>query len=161
MISSVRVMQIKQGKNAGQKMARFVLEDLDGRVAVTCFARTYQNLRDQIVDDAIVFVSARIDEKSEDRALLLDELEPAETVVRREVAGLVLHLRGHLCGEATLARIGTVCERHRGQQHLHFDVEEGDTVHRLRSDCSIRVTDELLDEFALTVGPENMSFTRR
>jgi DNA polymerase-3 subunit alpha len=160
MISSVRVLQIKQGKNAGQKMARFVLEDLDGRLPVTCFARTYQNLRDEIVDDAIVFVSARIDEKSEDRALLLEQLEPAAAVVRREVAGLVLHLRGHLCGEATLARIGEVCDRHRGQQHLHFDVEEGDTVHRLRSDCSIRITDELLDEIALTVGPENMSFTR-
>ncbi len=161
MVSSVRVLQIKQGKNAGQKMARFVLEDLDGRVAVTCFSRAYQSMKDRIVDDAIVFLSARIDEKSDERALLLDQIEPAAEVVRREVGGLVLHLRSHLTTDATLARIAALCDRYRGHQTLHFDVEEGETVHRVRSDCNIHVTDDLLDEFALTIGPENMSFTRR
>ena len=42
MISSVRVLQIRSGRNAGQKMARFQLEDLDGTIPVTCFARAYQ-----------------------------------------------------------------------------------------------------------------------
>jgi hypothetical protein len=31
----------------------------------------------------------------------------------------------------------------------------------VRCDASIQVSDALLDEFALVVGPENMSFTRR
>ena len=61
----------------------------------------------------------------------------------------------------TLERIGAICERHRGNQSLHLDVEEDGHVHRVRSDASIHVTDALLDEFALAVGPENMSFTRR
>ncbi|MGE3172931.1 MAG: DNA polymerase III subunit alpha [Planctomycetota bacterium] len=161
MVSSVRVLQIKQGRNAGQKMARFVLEDLDGQVPVTCFSRAYQTHKDRIVDDAIVFLTARIDEKSEDKALLLDLIEPANEVVRREVAGIVLHLRGHLCGAATLDRIAELCDRYRGQQHLHLDVEEGETVHRIRVDANIHVTDDLLDAFALTVGPDNMSFTRK
>ncbi|MEQ1631740.1 MAG: DNA polymerase III subunit alpha, partial [Planctomycetota bacterium] len=161
MVSSVRVLQIKQGKNAGQKMARFQLEDLDGQIAVTCFARAYQKHKDRIIDDEIVFLSGRIDEKSEEKALLLDEIEQAVEVVRREVAGLVLLLRGHLVTEGTLERIAAICERHRGNQTLHLDVEEEGHVHRVRCDANIRVSDDLLDEFALTVGPENMSFTRR
>jgi DNA polymerase III alpha subunit len=128
---------------------------------VTCFARAYQKLKDRIVDDAIVFLSGRIDEKSEEKALLLDEIEPANEVVRREVSGLILLLRGLLVSEGTLERIGAICERHRGNQSLHLDVEEDGHVHRVRSDASIHVTDALLDEFALAVGPENMSFTRR
>ena len=161
MVSSVRVLQIKQGKNAGQKMARFQLEDLDGQIAVTCFARAYARLKERIVDDAIVFLSGRIDEKSEEKALLLDEIEPAAEVVRREVAGLVLSLRGHLVSDGTLSRIASVCEQYRGNQSLHLDVEEDGHVHRVRCEATINVSDGLLDEFALILGPDNMSFARR
>ncbi|MBX3462418.1 MAG: DNA polymerase III subunit alpha [Planctomycetes bacterium] len=160
MISSVEIKAIKNGPNAGQKMARFLLEDLDGQVPVTCFARAYATLKDRIVDDAIVFLTGRLDAKSEDRALLLDQVEPANEVVRREVAGLVLHLHGHLATDANLDRIGEVMARHRGQQHLHLDVEDGDSCVRVRADSGVRVSDALLDELALLVGPENMSFTR-
>ncbi|HEB54189.1 MAG TPA: DNA polymerase III subunit alpha, partial [bacterium] len=94
MITAPRVLQIKQGKNAGKKMAKFLLEDLDGQVPVTCFARTYEQVREHIVEDAIVFVTARRDKNSDEPALLLDQLEAANEVVRREVAGIVLNLEG-------------------------------------------------------------------
>jgi DNA polymerase-3 subunit alpha len=160
MISSVRVLQIKQGKNAGQKMARFLLEDLQGQVQVTCFARAFAQVKDRIVEDAIVFLTGRIDSNSEERALLLDQIEPALEVVRREVAGLVLHLRGSLATDANLDRIEEVVERHRGQQHLHLDIADGGTCYRVRAESGVRVDDALLDDLALLVGPENMSFTR-
>jgi len=160
MVSSVRVLQIKQGKNAGQKMARFLLEDLDGAVPVTCFARTYQTTKDRIVDDAIVFLSGRVDGQGEERAVLLDQLEPAAEVVRREVAGVVLHLCGQLTEPPALERIFAVVGRHQGQQQLHLDIEERGHCQRVRTDCNVRITDELLDDLALTVGPDNMSFTR-
>ncbi|HEX6810427.1 MAG TPA: DNA polymerase III subunit alpha [Planctomycetota bacterium] len=160
MISSVRVMQIKQGKNAGQKMARFQLEDLDGQVSVTCFARNYATMKDRIVDDAIVFVSGRIDGSAEERSLLLDQLEPADEVVRREVAGLVLHLHGNLATDGNLERIAQALSNHRGQQRVHLDVDDGNDCYRVRTDDGVRVTEGLLDDLALLVGSENMSFTR-
>ncbi|MBK8098946.1 MAG: DNA polymerase III subunit alpha [Planctomycetes bacterium] len=160
MVSGVRVLQIKQGKNAGQKMARFQLEDLEGQVPVTCFARAFQTAKDRIVEDAIVFLTGRIDANSEEKALLLDQIEPAAEVIRREVAGLVLFLHGGLTTEGTLLRIAEAGERHRGQQHLHLDVEEDGTCYRIRTDAGIHISEALLDEVSLIVGPENMSFTR-
>ncbi len=160
MVSSVRIVPIKNGPNAGKKMARFLLEDLEGQVPVTCFARAFETAKDRIVEDAIVFLSGRLDAKSEERALLLDQIEPASEVVRREVAGLVLHLHGSLATEANLARIDATVDRHRGQQHLHLDVDDGDDCFRVRAEAGVRVSDQLLDELALLVGPENMSFTR-
>jgi len=160
MISSVRVLQIKQGRNAGQKMARFLLEDLCGQVQVTCFSRTFAKAKDRIVEDAIVFLTGRIDANSDEKAVLLDQIEPATEVVRREVAGLVLHLQGSLATETQLDRIADVCDRHRGQQHLHLDIAEGDDCLRVRCDNGIRVTDELLDDLAPLIGADNMSFTR-
>ncbi len=51
-----------------------------------------------------------------------------------------------------------------------FNYQEGGAViwfevtssnrYRVRTEAGIRVTDELLDELALLVGPQNMSFTR-
>ncbi len=161
MVSGVRVMQIKQGKNAGQKMARFLLEDLHGQVAVTCFARAYATLKDRIVEDAIVFLSGRMDKNSEEPALLLDQIEPAAEVMRREVAGLVLHLSGATASEANLGRIMEIVERFRGQHHLHLDIEEDGNCYRVRCEQGVRIGDELLDELALLVGPELMSFTRQ
>jgi DNA polymerase-3 subunit alpha len=152
MISSVRVLQIKQGKNAGQKMARFQLEDLDGQVAVTCFARTYAQVKDRLVDDAIVFLNGRLDANSEERALLLDQVEPASEVVRREVAGLVLNLGQATSNESHLARIAAIIDRHRGQQHVHLDVEDGDVCYRVRSETGVRISDDLLDDLAIVVG---------
>ncbi|MEO6594206.1 MAG: OB-fold nucleic acid binding domain-containing protein, partial [Planctomycetota bacterium] len=160
MISSVEIRQIKNGPNAGQKMARFHLEDLDGQVAVTCFAKTYANMKDRIVDDSIVFLTGRLDAKSEEKALLLDQVEAATEVVRREVAGLVLHLRDGLATEGNLVRIAQTVERHRGQQHLHLDVDDGGTCYRVRSDEGVRVSEHLLDELAMLLGPDNISFTR-
>ena len=160
MISSVRVLQIKQGKNAGQKMARFLLEDLDGTVAVTCFARAYAKLKDSIVEDEIVFLQGRLDRGSDEPALLLDQLESATEVMRREVAGIVLHLDAGLAANHNLERIAALAEQHRGQQHLHLDVEDGETCYRVRAENGVRINDELLDELATLIGPDNMSFTR-
>ncbi len=161
MISSVRVIQIKQGKNAGQKMAKFVLEDLHGQIPVTCFARAYATMKDTIVEDAIVFLNARLDKNSEEKALLADSIEPAAEVMRREVAGLVLHLRGNTATEANLERIAEVCERYKGQHHLLLDLDEDGNCYRVRCEQGVRIGDDLLDELALVVGPTNMSFTRQ
>ncbi|MFK7741968.1 MAG: DNA polymerase III subunit alpha [Planctomycetota bacterium] len=160
MISGVRVLQIKQGKNAGKKMAKFLLEDLDGQVGVTCFARSYEKLKDQIVEDAIVFLSGRQDKGSDEPALLLDELDNASEVVRREVAGLVLNLEAAQTTDRALSRLAEVAERYRGNQQLCLDVEDEGRCFRVRTDGGVRVTDDLLDEFAVLVGPDNMSFTR-
>ena len=160
MISSVRVLQIKQGKNAGQKMARFQLEDLDGKVPVTCFARNFATMKDRIIEDAIVFLTGRLDSNSEERALLLDQLEAANEVVRREVAGIVVNLRGEMANESNLQRLAEIANRHRGQQHLLLDVEESGNCYRVRADEGVKVGDALIDELALLVGPTNLSFTR-
>ena len=160
MISGVRIMQIKQGKNAGKKMAKFLLEDLDGQVPVTCFARSYETLKDHIVEDEIVFLTGRQDKGSDEPALLLDALDPAQEVVRREVSGIVLHLEASMASDEFLSRIKGVAEDHKGHQQLNLDVDDEGNCFRIRADEGVKVSDTLLDEFAILVGPNNMSFTR-
>ena len=128
--------------------------------SLTCFARTYENVKDYIVEDEIVFVSARRDKNSDEPALLLDDLMTAEQVVRREVAGLVVNLEGALAAEQNIEKIFEVTDRHKGDQHFHMDIEDNGDWFRVRSDHGVRISEALLDELAILVGPENLSFTR-
>ena len=59
-----------------------------------------------------------------------------------------------------LEDIFEVVEKHKGDAHFHMDIEDDGNWFRVRSDGGVRITDELLDELALLVGPENLSFTR-
>ena len=160
MISGVRILQIKQGKNAGKKMAKFLLEDLEGLVPVTCFARAFETLKEHIVEDEIVFLTGRQDKGSEEPALLLDALDPAAVVVRREVSGIVLHLDASMSTEVFLGRVAAIAESHKGNHQLNLDVEDGEDCFRIRADGGVAISDELIDSFAVLVGPDNMSFTR-
>jgi DNA polymerase-3 subunit alpha len=163
MVSGVRVMQIKSGRNAGQKMARFFLEDLDGRLPVTCFARAYQECKEAIVEDAIVFVTGRIDTQSEELALLLESIVPAQAVVDAEVEAIVLRLsESWQTSPRCLDRIADMIAKHPGRQRVELAVLDGDQVFQVRADpqYSVRVTDDLLDDLAEIVGPGSLSFTK-
>ena len=113
-----------------------------------------------IVEDEIVFITARRDKGSEEPALLLDDLMTAEQVVRREVAGIVVNLEGPLATEQSIERIYEVVEEHKGDQHFHMDIEDDGDWFRVRSDNGVKIDEHLIDALALLVGPENLSFTR-
>ena len=163
MISGIKVLQIKQGRNAGQKMARFQLEDLEGIVQVTCFARQYQEFQRDILEDAIVFVRGRIDGSGEETAILADEIRPASAVIEQEVGSLVLRLPDTALREREIERVAEIAGKHPGAQRLCFEVEQDGAVFGIRADprFNIRVGDELLDRLSEVVGPGALSFARR
>ncbi len=163
MVAGVRILQIKSGRNAGHKMARFYLEDLDGRIPVTCFARAYQECKDAIEEDAIAFVSGRIDGQSEELALLLESITPAQQVVDAEVEAIVVRLtESWHTGPRCLDKIADLIAKHPGPQRVELTVQEGDHLFQVRADrlFSVRVTDDLLDALAALVGPASLSFTK-
>ncbi len=162
MISTVRVMTIKNGRNAGKKMARFLLEDLDNSIPVVVFARTYEVVKDLLEEDSIVFVTGRVDKKEDELGLMLDEVVPAKSILAREVAGIVVHLDANETSDQVMESIQTAAKRCKGEQQLLLEVVDGEEVHRIRADrrYGIQVGDELLDELSIAVGPENLSFVR-
>ena len=65
MVAKIRNIITKQGRNAGSKMAVFVLEDLQGQVEVVIFPETLSKYSDILVQDAVVFVTGKADFKRE------------------------------------------------------------------------------------------------
>jgi DNA polymerase-3 subunit alpha len=162
MVAAVRVAQIRSGPNAGQKMARFRLEDLAGSVAITCFAKTYQKVRSILAEDAIVVVTGRLDSTSDEAALIADEIQTAQQIVDSEVEAIVLRLTQPDLRDDRLERLQRLVAEHRGDHRLLFDVVDGDDTQRISADrrFSVRITDDLIDRLADLVGPGNLGFTR-
>jgi DNA polymerase-3 subunit alpha len=122
---------------AGKRMARFRLEDLEGGVNVTVFPRTWDEVRDLLVDDAIVVCRAKVEERGDDEigtevGLLLQEVMDVDTAIERFEGALMLNLRPE--DRPRLPELGQLLERHRGPRRVFFEVQGDDgRTRRLRS----------------------------
>src|SRR5690606_21624146 len=118
----------------------------------------------KLADDAIVVMRARVDRNGgEEVGLLCDEIDSADDVAAREVHSLVVRLPDVPVHDSVLDRIAEVAERSKGNQRLLFEIQDGEVVQRVRaaSRFSVTVDDDLIDDLATLVGPENLLFVRR
>ncbi|MCB9914410.1 MAG: DNA polymerase III subunit alpha [Planctomycetes bacterium] len=120
---------VKSGRSAGQKMARFRLEDLKGSVNVTVFPRTFAECRESLEEGAVLVCRGKLEEDSEEPAMLLEEVFSLEEALARFEGGLMIHV-GPEDAQA-LERLGETLQAHRGKQPLYFQVT-GDDGHSRR-----------------------------
>jgi DNA polymerase-3 subunit alpha len=78
LVNSVRTIVIKQGKNAGQKMAILTVEDLSGGADGVMFADCYTRHAHLLEDDAPKFLLGRVDLSRGDPQVLVDRLVPID-----------------------------------------------------------------------------------
>jgi DNA polymerase-3 subunit alpha len=163
MISSVRVVTIKSGRNAGQKMAKLRLEDLTGAGNATVFARTYAEVKDLLEEDAILFVKGRAETGGDEPGLLVDEILPVAQVIEQAVAGLVLRLEANEAqNETQLTRLQDLLSSHQGRKMLLLNVpgDQGRVLIRAGKQFGLQVSERLLDDLADFLRPAALSFVR-
>ena len=135
---------VKNGKNAGKKMARFRLEDLHGSVNVTVFPRTFEEVRERLEEGAVAVIRGKVEEDSEEPAMILNEVMTIDEALARFQGGLMINLGPE--DEGMLPRLNEVLSTHRGQQPLFFRVRGSDGAsRRIRAgnDYRVAITNEL------------------
>ncbi|MBI1189319.1 MAG: DNA polymerase III subunit alpha [Tepidisphaera sp.] len=80
MVQSARTIVIRNGKNAGQKMAILTVEDLAGACEVVLFADAYVKFQHLATNEAVVFVLGRLDLSRGDPQIIADRLVPIDCV---------------------------------------------------------------------------------
>jgi DNA polymerase-3 subunit alpha len=92
MLSGVRRVTTKKGDT----MAVATLEDLDAAIELVAFPKSYERYRDLFRDDAMLTITARVDQSKRDETLqlLLETAAPLEAGARSEGAAA----RGHAGG---------------------------------------------------------------
>ncbi|MCB0007784.1 MAG: DNA polymerase III subunit alpha, partial [Anaerolineales bacterium] len=71
MISTLRTLTTKKG----DPMAFATLEDLDGKMDIVLFPRTWQACRDSVAVDQVMLVTGKVQAKGEDVNLIVDRVE--------------------------------------------------------------------------------------
>jgi len=116
MISRVRMVTTKSGRNAGSKLAVLTFEDLTGSIEAIVFSEELSKYRDLIAPDRIVFLSGEVDRKREEPALRVSEVLPLEEGQQKFADALILRVNGDALLPDRLAEVKTICESHRGDR---------------------------------------------
>jgi DNA polymerase-3 subunit alpha len=162
MIAKMRFNVIKNGRQAGKKMAVFTLEDLQGAVDVVVFPGELEKYGDLIAPDQIVFVKAKADQTRERPQLLTDEIIAMDEVTEKLAARVAIKFDSRAVTADRIQEIKSLCEHHRGRSSLFVAIHSDKGKVYANADQKLRVnpTVEFCKKMKQLVGEENMVLTK-
>jgi len=162
MVAKIRYSVTKNGRNAGSKMAVFVLEDLQGTVEVVMFADVLGAYGDKLAVDNIVFVKGRADFRREMPNIIASELISMEEASEKIAAKVKINLDAKDITEEKVARIKTICTKHKGKSPVYVTVTTGRGRVNAVAGRNLRVSPDVdfCKKMEQLVGADNFELTK-
>lgn len=162
MVTQLKTMYPKSGKNTTRKMARFRLEDFDGSVGCVMFADQFERDGALLADESIGFAEASVDLSREEPDLRVERWIPLERAHEEIVSAVVLAPpEGDDARAVSLAR--RLCQEYPGKARLLLDLHPAPRVRALyRIDAKgLRPCRELHDAVTAELGAAGVRFKAR
>ena len=122
MVTHVRHIVTRNGRNAGSKMAVVKLEDLQGNCEVVLFPGVLNEYGDLVEVDKIVFVKGKVDCKREKPNIICNELVSLEEAGEKLSANLWINLNAEEVTKAKMDHIRRLCERYKGKSYVNINM---------------------------------------
>jgi len=164
MITKVRMILPRNGRNAGKKMAVFELQDLQGKCEIVMFADAYERFGAQVATDQVVFVKGKVDHRRETPQVCCDELIPLDQAAERLAARVRVDFEYAQVTEQLIARVRALCEGHRGASCLfvRVDTPAGYRVQAVADErLRVRPDAEFCEKLRTLVGHDRVALLRR
>jgi len=143
MITKIRTHITQKGKNAGSKMAVFVLQDLQGQIEVVLFPETLNKFAPLLTPDTVTFVQGKVDLRRGKPNIIASELIPLDQLGEKLAGKVKIQLDAKDITEQKVAMIKNLCRSHRGQSPVYITVKtEKGSVHAA-ADRSLSVKADL------------------
>ena len=155
MISRLRMVTTKSGRNAGSKLAVLMFEDLTGSIEAIVYSEELEKYRDLIGPDRLVFLRGKVDRRREDPTLRVSEVLSIEEGPARLADAVILNVRGPGMEASSLQRVREICAEHRGDRNLFLRMQTAGqmvTVLRCGAEMSIRPDDAFVREIEAVLG---------
>jgi DNA polymerase III subunit alpha len=139
----------------GMPWASAQVEDLTGGIEVMFFPHTYSALGADIVDDAVVLVTAKVAIRDDRIALIANDLVVPDFSTAQLDRPLAVSLPTRQCTIHKVSALKQVLTRHPGTSHVHLRLVSGDRITTLELDSSLRVTPSsaLMGDLKALLGP--------
>ncbi len=136
-VSGLRPLKTRKG----DRMAVFMLDDIDGSVEVVVFPETFAKHASLIDTDAMLLVRGKLEKDDESARLVATELLPIAALLERTTREIAIHLKVPTHGRTTFEALAELLSRHRGDRrvYLELDVQSQDRPLRVRADVTQRV----------------------
>jgi len=162
MITKIRYNLTKTGRNAGTKMAVFILEDLQGQVDVVMFPDVLNKFNDVLVADNVVFVKGKLDFRRERPNILAVELITLEQVREKLAAKVRIRLDAKDVTKEKVAMIKSICRHHKGRSPVYVAVrtDKGRVYAAADKELSVNPDIDFCRKMRQLVGEENFQLAR-
>ncbi len=162
MITKKRYHTTKRGRNAGAKMAVFILEDLQGQAEVVLFPEVLNKFSRLLVEDTVVFVRGKIDRKREKPNIFAEELIALDEVSEKLAAKVSITLNAESVTKPKVAEIKSICQRHKGKSPLYVSIktEKGSVYAAADKTLSVNPDVDFCRKMRQLVGAENFRLAR-
>ncbi len=162
MISKKRYHITQRGRNAGSKMAVFILEDLQGSVEVVLFPDVLNRYGDLLVEEGTVFVKGKLDYRREKPNIIAVELIALDEVTEKLAAKVKIRLNAEDITKEKIATIKSICQHHRGRSPIYVAVRtnKGRVYAKADRDLSVNPDIDFCREMKQLVGPDNFQLAR-
>jgi DNA polymerase III subunit alpha len=159
-ITALRLLKTKKG----DRMASFVLEDLDGSLETLVFPQTYQEVASRLADDVIVLVKGRAEAQEDAKPkLLAAELMPLEQAKMLEAGQVTVRMPIGDWQRSKAERLREILDAHRGECPVSIElVRPGAFAVTLAAGASYRVKPDtrLREEVEALLGPGALTLSR-
>jgi DNA polymerase-3 subunit alpha len=158
-IASVRPVLIRNGRNAGHKIAILRVEDFTGSVEATVFSDLYAKCRDWLVPDRIAFFMGQVDLRRDTPGFRVREVIPLDEAPLRLSRRLTLDVEAGDALDLVIPALHRVLRAHPGKLPVYFSVripEFGKVVVEAGAEYRIALSPPLLAELAKLLGPERV-----
>jgi DNA polymerase-3 subunit alpha len=165
MIAAATLRVARTGRNAGRKLASLRVEDLTGSAECVAFADQYEKLAHLLVEDAIIFLTGRIDRRRDPAQIIVDDAIPIAEAIEKLAGKVRLRLIG-APDRAALDRLGGLLKAAHGRCPVEVEVTPAG-----RSDLSVLVkasdawsitpTRKLYEDLCGLLKQENVTLIRK
>ncbi len=161
-ITKKRTLITKRGKNAGSRMAVFILEDLQGQVEVVLFPDTLKQYEHYLAEDSVVFVKGKVDHKRENPNIFAYELIKLEEVREKLAAKVRIQLKADDVTKEKALEIKSICLHHRGNSPVYVLVRTDRGSVHTKTDNSLFVNPDVdfCKKMKQLVGEDNFQLTK-
>ena len=162
MVTRIRYNITKNGRNAGAKMAVFVLEDLQGSAEVVLFPDVLSQFGSFLVEDTVVFVKGKTDFRRERPNIIASEVIPLERAREKLAKGVWLRLDAADVTVEKVREIRTICQHHKGSRALTVVVKTNKGKVYATADRSLSVNPdvEFCRKIKQLVGEQNLILSK-
>ena len=162
MITKKRYHITQKGRNAGSKMAVFILEDLQGSAEVVLFPDVLNKFEPLLAEDTIVFVKGKLDHRREKPNIIAIDLITLDEVREKLAARVKIKLDAKDITKEKIAEIKSICRHHKGKSPVYVAVKtnKGSVYATADKTLSVNPDTEFCRKMRQIVGTQNFQLTK-